>query len=162
MLFRSVRVEGVAIGFVGELHPQWRQAYDLPVAPVMFELELDAVLQRPVPVFRPVPKLQPVQRDIAELVAESVSHAALMAAIWSAPCGGLLRDATLFDVYRPKAALASSADAVVVSAHAPEKSLAVRLTLNSDEATLTEDQIDAAVQSIVSTLATALGARQRA
>ncbi len=157
-----VTVDGVSIGFVGELHPQWRQGYELPGAPVMFELELDAVLHRPVPLFRPVPRLQPVQRDIAVLVAESVSHSALMAAIWSAPAGGLLRDATLFDVYRPKAALASSADTVVVSAHGAEKSLAVRLTLNSDEATLTEEQIDAAVQAIVTRLASEVGARQRA
>ena len=157
-----VLVDGVAIGFVGELHPQWRQAYELPSAPVMFELELDAVLQRPVPMFRPVPKLQPVQRDIAVLVAESVSHAALMAAIWSAPSGGLLRDATLFDVYRPKTPLASGADEVVVSTHGAEKSLAVRLTLNSDEATLTDEQIDAAVRAIVTRLASEVGARQRA
>jgi phenylalanyl-tRNA synthetase beta chain len=39
-------------------------------APVMFELELDAVLQRPVPVFRPVTKHQAVERDLAVLVAE--------------------------------------------------------------------------------------------
>jgi len=156
-----VVVDGVAIGFVGELHPQWRQAYELPGAPVMFELDLDAVLQRPVPLFRPVPKHQPVQRDIAVLVSESVTHTALLMAIWSAPVHGLLRDAVLFDVYRPTA---DAADAVV-TAHAAEKSLAVRLTLNSDDATLTEEQIDVAVQTmqtIVAQLATAVAARQRA
>ena len=151
---------GAAIGFVGELHPKWRQAYDLASAPVMFELDLDAVLLRPVPVFRQVAKHQPVQRDIAVLVAEQLSHAALMAAIWAAPSGGLLRDATLFDVYRAKAQ--GAAAAAVVSAHAGEKSLAVRLTLNSDDATLTEDQIDHAVRAIVEHLTTTIGARQRA
>ena len=154
-----VVVDGAAIGFVGELHPKWRQAYGLPTAPVMFELELDAVLGRPVPVFRAVPKHQPVQRDIAVLVAESVSHAALMAAIWSAPSGGLLRDATLFDVYRPKTTTGPHA---VAGAHAAEKSLAVRLTLNSDDATLTDEQIDASVQLVLAQLASAVGARQRA
>jgi phenylalanyl-tRNA synthetase beta subunit len=38
---------------VGELHPKWRQAYDLPQAPVLFELDLDAVLDTPVPSFAP-------------------------------------------------------------------------------------------------------------
>ena len=153
-----VVVGGVALGFVGELHPKWRQAYDLASAPVMFELELDAVLQRPVPEFRAVSKHQPVQRDIAVLVAENVTHAALMAAIWAAPSGGLLRDATLFDVYRPKAA---GAGAPVVSAQLGEKSLAVRLTLNNDDATLTDGQIDHAVRAIVAQLSTSVGARQR-
>jgi phenylalanyl-tRNA synthetase beta chain len=96
-----VVLDGQVIGFVGELHPRWRQAYGMASAPVMFELALDAVLQRPVPVFRPVSKHQDVQRDIAVLVSEQVTHAAVMAAIWSAPTEGLLRDAVLFDVYRP-------------------------------------------------------------
>jgi len=152
----QVSVHGVAIGFVGELHPKWRQSYDLASAPVMFELDLEAVLQRPVPEFAPVSKHQSVQRDLAVLVSENVTHTALMAAIWSAPSGGLLRDATLFDVYRPKAT-----GAPVVSALLGEKSLAVRLTLNSDDATLTDDQIDHAVRSIVEQLSASIGARQR-
>jgi len=154
-----VLVDGTAIGFVGELHPKWRQAYELASAPVMFELALDAVLQRRVPVFRQVPKMQPVQRDIAVMVAEQVTHAALMAAIWSAPTNGLLRDATLFDVYRPKA---PAQESTVVSTHPGEKSLAVRLTLNSDDATLTEQHIESAVQAVVNQLSVSIGARQRA
>ena len=152
----QVLVHGVAIGFVGELHPKWRQSYDLASAPVMFELDLEAVLQRPVPEFTPVSKHQSVQRDLAVLVGDNVTHAALMAAIWAAPSGGLLRDATLFDVYRPKAT-----GAPVVGAQLGEKSLAVRLTLNSDDATLTDDQIDHAVRSVVEQLSASIGARQR-
>lgn len=149
----SVSLGGVSIGFVGELHPKWRQAYDLAQAPIMFELELDALLQRQVPLFKGVAKHQAVERDIAVLVDEKITHAALMAAVWAAPTAGLLRDATLFDVYRPKPVkdVAPSAD----------KSLAVRLTLNSDDATLTEEQIEAAVSAVVSSLAGTLGARQR-
>ncbi len=154
-----VLVDGAPIGYVGELHPKWRQAYELASAPVMFELELDAVLRRPVPIFRQVPKHQPVQRDIAVMVAEQVTHADLMAAIWSAPTAGRLRDATLFDVYRPRA-VADSGGAVV-SAHPGEKSLAVRLTLHSDDATLTEQQIEHSVQAVVEQLSAAIGARQR-
>ena len=124
----------------------------------MFELDLDAVLQRPIPVFRPVAKHQPVQRDIAVLVAEQVSHGALMASIHKAPTNGLLRNAALFDVYRPKAA--AGADGVVVAQPA-EKSLAVRLTLNGDAATLTDEEIEQAVRAVLGQLATDLRARQR-
>jgi phenylalanyl-tRNA synthetase beta chain len=41
-----VLLDGKAVGWVGELHPRWRQGYELPQAPVMFELDLDALLQR--------------------------------------------------------------------------------------------------------------------
>ena len=153
----SVVLNGVSIGFVGELHPKWRQAYDLAQAPVMFELELDSVLQRDVPAFKSVSKFHAVERDIAVLVPESASHDALLGAIWAAPTSGLLRDAALFDIYRPKA----SQD-VAASPGTSEKSMAVRLTLNSEEATLTDEQIEVAVQAILTSLKESLGARQRA
>ena len=152
----QVLVDGELIGYVGELHPKWRQSYELAQAPVVFELDLERVLQKPVPVFNAVPKFQPVQRDLAVVVADRVNHAMLMQAIWAAPAAGLLRDAQLFDVYRPKLdAAAAQQDG------AGDRSLAVRLTLNGDEATLTEDQIESAVQAIVQQLTTDLGARQR-
>ncbi|MDQ3060550.1 MAG: phenylalanine--tRNA ligase subunit beta [Pseudomonadota bacterium] len=150
----SVSVGGKPIGFVGELHPQWRQGYELAQAPLLFELELDAVLQRPVPVFKTVSKLQPVERDIAVIVQESVTHAALMAAIESADTQGLLKGATLFDVYRPQQANASL--------QLGEKSLAVRLVLSSETATLTEESIEAAVQAVLASLQGSLQARLRA
>jgi phenylalanyl-tRNA synthetase beta chain len=70
----------------------------------------------------------------------------------------LLRDALLFDIYRPKAA--AQADPTLKAAAAP-KSMALRLTLNSDDATLTEAQIEAAVDAVLATLAEQVGARQR-
>jgi len=152
----SVWLGGKCIGHVGELHPKWRQSYDLPTAPVLFELDLDAVLVRPVPVFKAVAKMQAVQRDVAVVVKDAVTHADLMSAIWAAPTAGLLRDAQLFDVYRPK--LAKDA---VVEAGAADRSLAVRLTLNSDEASLTEEQIEATVKAVVDQLSQVLDARQR-
>ena len=150
----SVSVAGKLIGFVGELHPQWRQSYDLAQAPMLFELELDAMLQRPMPVFKIVSKLQPVERDIAVIVAESVTHAALMTAIYSADTQGLLKNATLFDVYRPQLGNTSLQQG--------EKSLAVRLVLSSDTATLTDESIEAAVQAVLLSAQGQLQARLRA
>ena len=145
------------IGFVGELHPEWRQQFELTQAPILFELDLDAVLQRKVAEFKSVAKLQPVQRDIAVVVADDVTHSALMTAIWAAPTAGLLRDAQLFDVYRPKLAK----DASPATDGATDRSLAVRLTLNSDDSTLSEEQIESTVKAIVDQLTASLGARQR-
>ncbi len=156
-----VLLNGALIGHVGELHPKWVQGYGLAQAPVLFELALDALLQRPVPRFEPVPRQQAVHRDLAVVVADRISHSELMQAIWAAPSQGLLRHAVLFDVYRPRA-LAAGATAAPGSLAAGEKSLAVRLTLNSqDDTTLTEAQIDAAVQAVVAELVGRLGARLR-
>jgi phenylalanyl-tRNA synthetase beta chain len=154
----QVVLGGKVIGHVGELHPRWRQSYELAQAPVVFELELEPVLQRPVPAFKPVARFQAVQRDIAVVVADQVTHSALMSAIWAAPTAGLLRDAQLFDVYRPKPAKDA---AVAAQDGANDRSLAVRLTLNSVDATLTEEQIESTVKAVVERLTADVGARQR-
>jgi phenylalanyl-tRNA synthetase beta chain len=148
-----ILLDGRDVGAVGELHPRWRQRWELAQAPVLFELDLDAVVNRRVPAFEPVPRSQPAERDIAVIVRDSVSHDALMDAVRSANTGGLLRDAMLFDLYKPKQASGGLA--------ADEKSMAVRLTLRSAEATLTDEQIDAAVKAIVDRIAVVLGGRLR-
>ncbi|OYY19809.1 MAG: phenylalanine--tRNA ligase subunit beta [Burkholderiales bacterium 35-55-47] len=150
----KVLVNGQAVGHVGELHPRWRQSWELTQAPVMFELSLDAVLHRDVPKSTGVAKFPNVERDIAVIVKDSVTHAQLMAAVHAAKTQGLLRNAVLFDVYRPKAESAAMA--------MDEKSLAVRLTLNSDEATLNEAQIEGVVQAVLAELAAQVSARLRA
>jgi phenylalanyl-tRNA synthetase beta chain len=145
----QVSLHGHVVGHVGELHPRWRQSWDLQQAPILFELDLDAVLQRDVPVAQGVAKFQAVERDIAVVVAEKVTHSELMAAVHEAPTSGLLRSAVLFDVFRPQASLGI------------EKSLAVRLVLNSDEASLTDVQIESTVKSVLDHLALKLAARLR-
>jgi phenylalanyl-tRNA synthetase beta chain len=149
----AIRVDGREVGFVGELHPRWRQQWELPHSPLLFELDLDAVAARRVPVFEPVPRFQPAERDIAVIVGEQVTHDQLLAAIRSADTGGLLRDALLFDVYKPQQASAGLA--------MNEKSLAVRLTLARSDATLTDEQIESAVRAVVKRVAAQLGGRLR-
>jgi phenylalanyl-tRNA synthetase beta chain len=150
-----VWLEGEPIGWVGELHPRWRQLEGWLQAPVLFELELPAVLERVVPVARPVGRHQPVERDIAVVVNESVTHAALMQAIQGAPTQGWLRHAVLFDVYRPSKASGST------SLAADEKSLAVRLTLERADANLTDQDIEGVVQAVLAALAQHVQARLR-
>jgi phenylalanyl-tRNA synthetase beta chain len=147
---RSARIEldGRAVGWVGELHPRWCQGYELQHAPVVFELDLEPVLARPLPAVSPLPRQLSAQRDVALLVGEGVSHDALLAALTD-DASGLVRAARLFDVYRPKDA-------------APhERSMAVRLELRDDDATLTEERIEAARAQAVERAATRLGARLR-
>jgi phenylalanyl-tRNA synthetase beta chain len=146
-------VDGHEVGILGELHPRWRQAWELPHAPMLFELDLDAVVARDVASFQPVPRYQPAERDLALIVADHVTHADLVRSIRAASTGGLLRDVSLFDVYKPKQVVSGMA--------ADEKSMAVRLTLASPDATLTDDQIEAAVAAVVDSVARGVGGRLR-
>jgi len=148
----AVVLDGVVVGHLGELHPRWRQLWDLPQPAVLFELELAALTQRPLPTFSAVPRQQAVLRDLALVVADSVQHEPLVASLRNDP-QGLVQDATLFDVYRPREP---------VSGMAPgERSLALRLSLLDRESTLTEERIDAAVADAVVRAQAACGARLR-
>lgn len=149
----SVRLGGKLVGYVGELHPKWCQSWGIGVAPVLFELEMEALAERSVPVFETFSKIQAVERDVSVWVPDGVTHAQLMASIHATPIQPLLRDAKLFDIYRPKSG---------AGAEGSEKSLAIRLVLKRDDAVLTDQEIDAALDAVVRRLADQLGARQRA
>jgi phenylalanyl-tRNA synthetase beta chain len=144
------------VGHAGELHPRWRQAYELPQSPLLFELELDAALAREVPVFAPVSRQQPVTRDVALVVRDSVAHDALLATLQADPAG-VIRGATLFDLWKP-----AKRDQVTGGLADDERSLAVRLELLDFDHTLTDDRIEAAVQAAVARATAAFGARLRA
>jgi phenylalanyl-tRNA synthetase beta chain len=147
-----VELDGRAIGHLGELHPQWRQACELPQAPLLFELHLDAVLARRVPLARPVPKHQASWRDIALVVRDEVAHHQLIAAL-AQDDSGLVRSVSLFDVYRPAQP--------GTDIGAGEHSMALRLELLDDRANLTDERIDAAVAAAVQRACAAFGARLR-
>jgi phenylalanyl-tRNA synthetase beta chain len=145
----QVHSHGKAIGWIGELHPRWCQGYELPQAPVVFELDLNALLERPVPSAKPLPRQQSALRDVALVVGEGVTHDALIAALED-DATGLVRSAHLFDLYKPKG----------TDGH--QRSMAVRLELRDDYATLTDERIDAVMQQAIERATTRLGARLRA
>jgi len=147
---RSARVvvHDQAVGWVGELHPRWCQGYELPHAPVIFELDLGALLERPLPAATLLPRQQSVLRDLALVVGEGVSHDTLIASLLD-DASGLVRSAQLFDLYKPK------------DAQSHERSMAVRLELRDDSATLTDERIEAAIEQARERATTRLGARLR-
>jgi phenylalanyl-tRNA synthetase beta chain len=149
----ALMLDGHLIGHMGELHPRWRQAYELPLSPLLFELALEPVLNTRVPEFVPLPRQQPVQRDLALVVGEAVRHDGLVAALRADPAG-LIRQATLFDVYVPSTAGAGMAMG--------ERSLAVRLEMIDAQTTLTDERIEQTVAAALARAAAACGARLRA
>jgi phenylalanyl-tRNA synthetase beta chain len=164
---RSARIEleGRTVGVLGELHPRLQQKYELPRTAVLFELELEPLLTRSLPQVRELSKFQPLQRDIAIVVDESVSYRQIRAAIDSRSRSdgrlSALREVRLFDVYRPRT---SAATTLEVSANAllnKEKSLAFRIFLQDTARPLSDTDADAAVAAVVEELALRFGARQR-
>ena len=117
----------------------------------LLDATTSAVLDTQVPEFRSLPRQQGALRDLALVVRDDVAHDGLMAAL-KADASGLVRQATLFDVFKPAAPVAGLS--------AGERSLAVRLELLDADATLTEERIDAAVAAAVSRAAV-VGARLR-
>jgi phenylalanyl-tRNA synthetase beta chain len=148
----AIELDGARIGIVGELHPRWRQAYEIGGAPIVFELDAEAVQRRAAADFTPLPKQQSTWRDIAVVVGREVSHAAVMDAI-AAAGEAAVREATLFDIFEPPQGAAGIA--------AGERSFAVRLELRDDGRTLADDQIERIVAAVVASLGTRTGARLR-
>ena len=144
----KVSLNGQLIGWVGTLHPKWQQKFGLAYAPVMFELELPALLKHNVPVFSEVSKFPPVRRDIALIVDDTVSAQAMLdAATEQLPSS--VMDLTLFDVYRGK------------GVDLGKKSLAFRVLMQDTQKTLTDDETDAVVSSLVQILGSRFGAKLR-
>ncbi|MEW6704518.1 MAG: phenylalanine--tRNA ligase subunit beta [Pseudomonadota bacterium] len=147
----AVELDGERVGFIGELHPRWRQAYELPQAPVLFELELSALQERPVPQYKPIARQQSSLRDLALVVSEKVSHEALVAAIEDVD--PLIRSVRLFDIYKPAKPTADIGEG--------ERSMAVRIELLDDQATLSDERIEPVIGATVERLKTRFGARLR-
>ncbi|CAN7277983.1 phenylalanine--tRNA ligase subunit beta [Trinickia sp. LjRoot230] len=156
---RSARIEhgGRELGWIGELHPRWMQKYDLPHAPIVFELDAQALMARTLPALFDVSKFPPVRRDIAVVVDQKIEVQALLdemqKALGEGPCKFVQRVA-LFDEFRAKSNTSGG-----LAAH--EKSLAFRVTLQDTGGTLQDETVDAAVKALVDRLARVYGARLR-
>ncbi|BDC37706.1 phenylalanine--tRNA ligase subunit beta [Paraburkholderia terrae] len=156
---RSARIEidGRAIGWIGELHPRWMQKYDLPHAPILFEVEAEALMQRALPTPTEVSKFPPVRRDIAIVVDQKIEVQALFdemqKALSDEACKTIQRVA-LFDEFRAKSNTSGG-----LAVH--EKSLAFRVTLQDTGGTLQDETVDLAIQTLVDRLARVYGARLR-
>ncbi len=142
------------VGWFGELHPAACEMLDVEGPVVAFEITLDGV---PPPKARPTkakPKLErsefmPVTRDLAFVTAEATRAADILKAALGAD-RALLSDADIFDVYRGPGV--------------PEgqKSVALAVTLQPRERTLTDAEIDGVVAKIVAEVTKKTGATLRA
>ena len=84
-------LDGEPVGWSGELHPRWQRKYELPLAPVMFELDVQHLQRVPVPNYREVSRFPPLRRDLALVVDEKVTSDALLRVAFDAPHRGSSR-----------------------------------------------------------------------
>lgn len=150
----TVELDGQAIGLVGELHPRWLQKYDLPQAPVLFEVDAEALRQRVVPAYSEISKFPGATRDLALVVKQDVPAQSVMDAFQAEiavnPLGKIVQAVVLFDEYRGK------------GLEADEKSLAFRFGLQDTQSTLQDDAVDAIMAALADSAVKQHGARLRA
>lgn len=138
---RSARImlDGCAIGWIGELHPQWQQQYDLPQSVVWFEVEQGSLLQIGLPRAVDVSRFPVVRRDIAVQVDESVTVQSLLEAMQAENALNVV-ELALFDLYRGK------------GVEVGKKSLAFRVLLQDTQKTLTDIEIEQSMLRLVAVL----------
>lgn len=150
----TVELDGKQIGLVGELHPRWLQKYDLPQAPVLFEVDAAALCERVVPSYTEISKFPGATRDLALVVKQDVPAQlvidAFNAEIAANPAGKIVQAVVLFDEYRGK------------GLETDEKSLAFRFSLQDTQSTLQDEAVDAIMAAVAESASTKLSARLRA
>ena len=141
---------GTELGVFGQIHPLVAANYGVDAEIYAAELRFDALysVRGGIPVYQPLPKFPAVTRDIAVVCAEGVTVGALEECIRRG-AKGLLKKVELFDIYRGTG---------VVPGH---KSVAFSLTLRADDRSLTGEEADEDVQSILALLENELGAKLR-
>jgi phenylalanyl-tRNA synthetase beta chain len=147
---RAARIllDGREVGCIGELHPEWVQKYDLPEAPVLFELDFEAAKAARVPAYAEVSKFPPVIRDLAIVVDHGLALQELFDGL-KGQLPSLVQDVQLFDIY--------------VGKGVPEnkKSLAFRIVMQDTQRTLLDSEVDAAMQILMTALEREFGAQLR-
>jgi phenylalanyl-tRNA synthetase beta chain len=132
----SVLVDGRAAGWMGELHPRLAQAFELPAAPVVFEVDLEFLSQGRQPTARPVSKLPLVRRDLAVVIDEKIPAQSVVDALVAAK-PPVVDHIGLFDVYRGS------------GVEHGKKSLAILVLIQDTARTLTDAEIDATVAALL-------------
>lgn len=144
----EVLLDDEVIGVLGELHPTWVQKYDIPAAPVVFEVSLAAAAVRTLVKATPPSRFQAVRRDLALLVDESTEAGAVLAALQAVP-SPLLHSVSVFDVYRGK------------GVEEGKKSIAFKVLLQDTAKTLTDEEVEQVVVALLDSAAQRTGATLR-
>ncbi len=144
----QICIEDKSIGWSGELHPRWQKKYGLQKNTILFEINLENLISKPLSFAKEISKFPPVRRDIAIIVDNDISVYSLLVCLF-AEKSAIVSDISLFDIYRGK------------GMDNTKKSLAFRVLLQDTEKTLTDEEADFAVTNLIEVLKNKFGATLR-
>ncbi|MDE6474363.1 MAG: phenylalanine--tRNA ligase subunit beta [Clostridia bacterium] len=147
----EIYVEKSVIGYLGEVHPEVSKSFDVPERMYIAEINVDLLnkLADYSYTFTPISSYPPVERDIAIVVDESVLAGDLLACVRKGG-GNLLVDTNIFDIYRNENAIGKG-----------KKSVAISLVFRLPDRTLTDDEVNAKINRILTKLSSEFSAVQR-
>ena len=146
----KVSIDGVELGYIGQIHPLVAQNYGMDVDVYCAEISFTKLfgLRLPDVTYTPLPKYQGVNRDLSLICDEAVTVAQVEDVITAAG-GKLLRSVKLFDIYRGKGVAEG------------KKSMAFSLELRADDRTLTDADSEGVTSKVLAALSEKLGATLR-
>jgi len=127
------------IGFFGQLHPILKDKLKLNQEAFLFELNLDEILKAVNSTtvrYKKLPQFPEVQRDLAFVIPESVSYAELQKVIKKSVQANIFKDCEVFDIYKGE------------NIQEGFKSIAFRIKMQDEQATLTDSIIDVQMNSV--------------
>ena len=139
---------GKQVGLMGRLHPSVQSKLALDREVVLFEIQVSAINVGKIPNFHEIPRFPAIRRDLAVIVAEKTPAQAVLDCVTKV-AGKLLVNLELFDEYRGE------------GIDSGRKSLALALTLQDSSRTLKEEEVEAIMGKVVSSLEAELQARLR-
>ena len=134
----EIMVKNTVIGEMGEIHPDVRDNFDIDTRVYVAQVYLDALYDAAddFRVYQPLPKYPAAERDLALIVKDEITAGSLLECIQKSG-GKFLESVKLFDVYKGKPLVAD------------QKSLAFSMLFRAPDRTLTDEEVSAAVQSIM-------------
>ncbi|MCO4759294.1 MAG: phenylalanine--tRNA ligase subunit beta, partial [Oceanospirillaceae bacterium] len=143
-----IKRNGEEIGYLGAMHPSLAKDLGLSGAVYLFELKLEVITAGRLPRYSELSKFPESRRDLALIVDEQVAFEDLRQSA-TENAGEFLQNVTLFDVYQGQ------------GIEVGRKSLALGLTWQHPSRTLNDDEINGAVDSVITALKTKFGASLR-
>ncbi|MFN3716019.1 MAG: phenylalanine--tRNA ligase subunit beta [Thiobacillus sp.] len=132
----EILIDDRVVGRLGALHPRLVQSFDLPAAPMLFELDAEALQWRRLPRHAGQSRFPQVRRDLAFVLDARRPAGDLLAALRGAAVPAI-REISVFDEYRGKGVAEN------------QKSLAIRVFMQDTQRTLTDQEVEDAVHKLV-------------
>lgn len=146
-LHRDKKIE---LAKIGVLHPQQVQALDLPMAPVLFEIQVQMLHDsKKKPQYFPLSKFPEVQRDLSFLLPLEVAYYDISTSLMDFDKHNRIRRVSIFDLYQGKGVAEN------------QKSIAISVILQDFHKTLEEEEIERIMKDLINLVETKFQAKLR-